>query len=58
MFDFLGLDDEARRVMSSIERVVTGDRSGLTPRGPPDMGGGGTTTAVGDALIAALEGGA
>lgn len=51
MLDFLDLGDEAARIIASIERVITGDRSGLTP----DMGGSGTTTAVGDALIAALE---
>ena len=51
MLDFLGLGAEAARIIASIEQVITGDRSELTP----DMGGSGTTTAVGDALIAALE---
>ncbi len=51
MLDFLGHREPAARVLRAIETVVTGDRSALTP----DMGGKGTTTGVGDALLEALK---
>lgn len=51
MLDFLGHHEAGTRVLEAIRTVARGDRSGLTP----DMGGAGTTTGVGDLLLAALE---
>lgn len=51
MLDFLGHTEAAGSVLTAIEKLVTGDRSGLTA----DMGGKGTTSGVGDLLLKALE---
>ena len=50
MLDFLGHADAGDRVLAAIKGAVTGDRSLLTG----DMGGHGSTTSVGDLLVAAL----
>jgi len=52
MLDFLGHPEVAAKILTAIETIVTGDRSVLTA----DMGGTGTTSSVGDLLLAALEG--
>ena len=51
LLEHLGHQAAADRVLEAIRTVVTGDRRQLTP----DMGGTGTTSAVGDLLLAALE---
>ncbi len=51
MLDFLGHVDAGNKLLEAINKVVTGDRTGLTA----DMGGSGTTSGVGDMLIDALS---
>jgi isocitrate/isopropylmalate dehydrogenase len=48
--DFLGHDAAGAAVLQAIEQAVTGDRSLLTG----DMGGGGSTSSVGDILVKSL----
>ncbi|MDA3949145.1 MAG: tartrate dehydrogenase [Spirochaeta sp.] len=50
MLDFLGHDAAGAAVLQAIEQAVTGDRSLLTG----DMGGGGSTSSVGDILVKSL----
>jgi tartrate dehydrogenase/decarboxylase/D-malate dehydrogenase len=52
MLDHLGEGEAARAIMAAIDEALTGDRDVLTP----DLGGRGTTAAMGDAIARAVAG--
>ena len=52
MLEHLGQTEAAASIMHAIEQILIGPREVLTP----DLGGMGTTSGMGDAILASLEG--